>query len=113
MTIKPTDDIQPAAGPSSEIQSPGGASKPRPVPAAVPSDSAAPDLESRVQARRAALTARLTELSDDTQLEAAKERDQIKAKLSEVAHIIKEGVVDGWGSIGDVARRKLDHWLAS
>jgi len=73
----------------------------------------APDLESRINTRRKELIARLVELKSDTRIEVAETRDKLKAKLSELAHIIKEGVVDGWASIGDVARQRLDHWLAT
>jgi len=71
------------------------------------------DLESRINMRRDEIIARLVELKSDTRIEVAEMRDKLKAKLSELAHIIKEGVVDGWASIGDVAKRKLDHWLAT
>jgi hypothetical protein len=63
--------------------------------------------------RRAELIAKLVELRADNRIEATEARDKLKAKLSELAHIIKESVVDGWASIGDVAKHKLDHWLTS
>jgi len=70
------------------------------------------DLEARINARRAEIIARLGALKEVTGIEAATARSQLKAKLSELGHIIKEGVVDGWASIGEIAKRKLDHWLA-
>lgn len=78
----------------------------------VPHATAEPALESRIKVRRAELVAKLRELRADTRLEATEAGDKLKAKLSEVAHIIKEGVVDGWTSLGDTAKHKLEHWLA-
>jgi hypothetical protein len=69
-------------------------------------------LESRISARRMELIHKIHELKTDTRVGAVEARDKLKAKLSELAHIIKEGVVDGWTSLGDIAQRKLDHWLA-
>jgi hypothetical protein len=71
------------------------------------------DLESRINTRRNEIIARLVELKADTRIEVAEARDKLKAKLSELRHIIKEGVVDGWASIGDVVKQRLDHWLAN
>ncbi len=71
-----------------------------------------PDLESRVTARRAELIAKLIELKADTRREAIEARDKLKAKLSELAHIVKWGIVDGWASLGGPVTHKLDQWLA-
>jgi hypothetical protein len=79
---------------------------------AVPLTPPASDLEARVKVRRVALVARLRELREDTRHEAAEAGDKLKAKLSEVGHIIKEGVVDGWASISDTVKQKLERWLA-
>jgi hypothetical protein len=87
-----------------------------PVPAAAPMIGPVfvpPDLESRITARRAEIIARLVELKADTRSEAAETRDKLKAKLSELGHIIKQGVVDGWANLHDVVKQRLDHWLAS
>jgi hypothetical protein len=122
MTTNTTDDSEPATEVGPQIKAafkshpgiathlaismpPGVAST---VTAATPGD-----LESRIKDRRAEIIAKLVELRPDTRLEATEERGKLKAKLSELAHIIKEGVVDGWANLGDVAKRKLDHWLAS
>ena len=72
-----------------------------------------PDLESRIKTRRNDIIARLVALKADTRIETLELRDKLKAKLSELGHIIKEGVVDGWASLGDTAKQKLDHWLAT
>jgi hypothetical protein len=70
-----------------------------------------PDLESRIKVRREQLIAKLRALRADTRLEAIQAGDKLKAKLSEIAHILKEGVVDGWASLGDNVKHKLEHWL--
>jgi hypothetical protein len=71
------------------------------------------DLESRVKARRDEIIVKLRELKAETGLDAVQARDRLKAKLSELGNIIKETVVDGWASIGDIGKRRLDRWLAS
>ena len=76
------------------------------------SNSTEPDLESRITTRRNELIAKLFELNTETRVGTAEIRDKLKARLSELAHIIKEGVVDGWASLGDKATQKLDRWLA-
>lgn len=69
------------------------------------------DLESRIQQRRAELIATLGALRADSRLAAIEVRDRLKARLSELAHIIKVGVVDGWTNLGDTVKRKLEDWL--
>ena len=84
----------------------------RPQADADTSPSVPLDLERRINARRAEIIARLVALKAETSIEAAAARSQLKARLSELGHIIKEGVVDGWANIGAIAKSKLDHWLA-
>jgi hypothetical protein len=71
-----------------------------------------PDLETRIKAHRADLIAKLAELRTNKRLVATQVGDKLRAKLSDLAHIIKEGVVDGWGSLTDPVKQKLEHWLA-
>jgi len=78
----------------------------------IPSVTSGPDLEARVAARRAELIAKLTEFKRDVRIEATEFSDKLKAKLSELAHIIKGGVVDGWANLSAATTAKLDHWLA-
>jgi hypothetical protein len=109
MTIQTTKSDRPDAKSDMAIEQPV-TTKTQPglgVSAAAPE----PDLESRIKVRRVEMVAKLRELRTDISLEAAEAGDKIKAKLSELAHIIKEGVVDGWTSIGDNAKHKLDSWL--
>ena len=56
----------------------------------------APDLESRIHQRRTELIATLGELKADLRLATTEVRDRMKARLSELARIIKLGVVDSW-----------------
>jgi hypothetical protein len=76
---------------------------------ATPSEQ--PDLQSRIATRRAALIKTLVELKADTRAEAAVTRDKLKAKLSDLAHVVKWGIVDGWVGIGKPLTDKLEHWL--
>jgi hypothetical protein len=62
--------------------------------------------------RRAELVAQLRELRADRRLEAGEAGDKLKARLSELAHLLKWGVVDGWASLGDKVKHRLEHWLA-
>lgn len=78
----------------------------------VPTAAAEADLESRINQRRAELIATLGELRSDLRLATTEVRDRMKARLSELAHIIKAGVVDGWTNLGDTVKHKLEHWLA-
>lgn len=70
------------------------------------------DLESRIQQRRGELIATLGLLRADPRLVTTEARDSLKARLSELAHIIRGGVVDGWTNLGDTVKHKLEHWLA-
>jgi hypothetical protein len=70
-----------------------------------------PDLKALIHARRAELIKVLVELKADTGMAAAEARDKLKARLSELAHVVKWGVVDDWASVGDPVTKKLQQWL--
>src|SRR3954453_6185147 len=70
-----------------------------------------PDLQSRINVRHLALVARLREFRADMDVEAIEAGDKLKAKLSELSHIIKGGVVDGWASLGNNVKSRLERWL--
>jgi len=78
----------------------------------VPHATSEPDLESRIKVRRAELIAKLGELKADKRLAATEARDKLKARLSELAHIGKWGIADGWASLADAVKHRLEHWLA-
>lgn len=77
----------------------------------VPPATSEPDLESRIKVRRTELIATLHELRADKRIEAREAGDKLRAKLSELAHILKWGVVGDWASTGDQVKHKLEHWL--
>jgi hypothetical protein len=70
-------------------------------------------LESLINTRRAELIFKLSELRASMQLEAVEAGDKIKARLSELSHIVKDGIVDGWANLSDTVKHKLDSWLAA
>ena len=110
MTINTTKDVRPEtkADPAGE---PPIVSKAAPSVAASPPPFE-PELEVRVMARRAELVARLKELGADVRQEATEAAGKLKAKLSELAHIVKLGVVDGWANVHGGVTSKLEQWLA-
>ena len=109
MTINTTRDPRPDTM-SGLANEPPITSKTQPG-LAVPPASSEPDLASRIKVRRAELIAKLGELKVDVRLEATEARDKLKAKLSELAHLLKWGVVDGWASLGDNVKHRLEDWL--
>jgi hypothetical protein len=71
------------------------------------------DLEIRVAKRKQELISEIVEhKKNSSRAGSAEAIDQIKARLSELAHIVKEGVVDGWANVGPSATLKLDAWIA-
>ena len=93
---------------------------PKPSPATpnltvvAPPAAAAPvelDLETRVARRKDELVAKLAELQSNAEITAVEMRDRIKSQLSQLAHHVKEGVVDGWANINNATRTKLARWL--
>jgi|ERR1044071_1668093 hypothetical protein len=73
--------------------------------------TAEPDLQSRINVRHVALVARLCELRADMDVDAIEAGDKLKAKLSELSHIIEGGIVDGWASLGNNVKSRLERWL--
>ena len=71
------------------------------------------DLEARVETRKRELISEIVEHKKNSLRPGAAEAiDRAKARLSELAHIVKEGVVDGWANVGPAAKLKLDEWMA-
>ena len=83
-----------------------------PAEVALPHVAAKTDLQSRINERREALIDKIAGLRGDKRPEATESRDKLKAKLSELAHMIKWGVADGWASLGAPLTNKLEQWLA-
>lgn len=64
-------------------------------------------------ARKTALIAEIIEHKLNSSRTGATEAiDALKARLSELARIVKEGVGDGWATVGPAARTRLDQWMA-
>lgn len=112
MMVMTTNTIKGAAPEANALAAiePPSADKAQPTPA-TPGASAEPDLASRIQLRREELIRKLREIRADTRLATAEGRDRLKASLSELARIIKTGVVDGWSSLGESVKHKLESWL--
>ena len=70
------------------------------------------DLESRVANRKRELIAEIEDHRRNiSRPGAAVAIDIIKARLSELTHIVKEGVVDGWANVSASTTLKLDEWI--
>jgi hypothetical protein len=69
------------------------------------------DLMKRVEIRKQELITTLRELKNTVTDDAAATRDAIKKRLSEIGHALKEGLVNGSGEVGDVARSRIERWL--
>lgn len=83
------------------------------APVKPPTATPPSDLETRVENRKRELIAEIVENKKNSLRPGAAEAiDKAKARLSELAHIVKEGVVDGWANVGQTAKRKLDEWMA-
>jgi hypothetical protein len=96
------------AGSTGEIENPIVG---QPPPAAVLPAASEPDLQSRIRERRAALIDKLATLRGDVRAESVELRDKLKARLSELAHIVKWGVVGGWVSLAAPLTSRLELWL--
>jgi len=82
------------------------------VPANPSKATASSDLETRVADRKRELISEIVELKQSSRTDAPETIDRLKARLSELARILKDGVVDGWANIGDRTRSRLDDWIA-
>lgn len=82
-------------------------------PASVsPSRANEEDLETRVANRKRELITEIIELKKSSRVDAAESIDRLKARLSDLAYLMKEGAVDGWANVGEGLRVKLDAWIA-
>ena len=71
------------------------------------------DLEVRVAKRKRELISEIVDHKKNSSRPGAAEAvDRLKDRLSELAHIVKECVVDGWANVGPSAQLKLDEWIA-
>jgi len=72
------------------------------------------DLETRVANRKQELISEIIEHKmNSSRFGAADAIEKIKARLSILAHIVREeGVADGWANMSPSAKLKLDEWIA-
>ena len=71
------------------------------------------DLKTRVANRKQELIAEIVEHKmNSSRFGAAHEIEKIKLRLSVLADIVKEGVVDGWANVSPRAKLRLDEWMA-
>jgi hypothetical protein len=71
------------------------------------------DLQTRVENRRRDLISEIVEHKKNScRSGAADAIDRGRARLLELAHIVKEGVVDGWANVAPGAKLRLDEWLS-
>jgi hypothetical protein len=69
------------------------------------------DLESRVENRKRDLISEIVEhKKNSSRAGAAAGIDRAKSRLTELAHILKDGVV--WTNVGPSAKLRLDEWMA-
>jgi hypothetical protein len=65
------------------------------------------ELQDRIEARKHALLAKLSELKADARHEAADLRTRVEHRLEELELHLKAG----WASVNAEARTRLNHWL--
>jgi len=75
--------------------------------------SPAASLETRVENRKQDLISEIIEhKKNSSRAGAAAAIDTIKARLSDLAYIVKQDLVDGWANVAPSAKLKLDEWIA-
>jgi hypothetical protein len=86
---------------------------PKHAPAPAATVARASDLEARVEYRKRELISEIVEhKKNSSRAGAAEAIDRAKARLTELARIVKEGVVDGWANVDQTAKLKLDEWMS-
>ena len=71
-------------------------------------------LEIRVENRKRELISEIVEHKKNcSRAGAAEGIERAKARLSILAYLVKEGVVDGWARVGPKATTRLNDWLAT
>ena len=75
--------------------------------------SHAASLETRVENRKQDLISEIIEhKKNSSRAGAAAAIDTIKVRLSDLAYIVKQDLVDGWANVAPSAKLKLDEWIA-
>jgi hypothetical protein len=109
---QPMQSVLERAGAAAARERGGARVKPDVVPirADLPNPKAL-DLEARVSERKRQLIEELLEHKKRSGLAAIETVDAIKRRLSELEHLIKQTVVDGWPNVGDSARARFELWI--
>ena len=69
------------------------------------------DLESRIADRKRELIEELIEHKKRSGLPAVEAVDAIKRRLTQLEHLVKQSVVDGWSNVSEAARARLELWI--
>jgi hypothetical protein len=70
------------------------------------------ELETRVTNRKRELISEIIEHKKNScRAGAAEAIDRIKARLSDLGHIVRLDLVDGWANVGPEAKLALDRWV--
>jgi hypothetical protein len=69
-------------------------------------------VEARVADRKRELIEELIEHKKSSHVGAPYAIDQLTARLSDLAHIVKHDVVDGWTHMSPGAKRRVEEWIA-
>jgi predicted transcriptional regulator len=62
--------------------------------------------------RKRELITEIIEFKKSSRVDAAESIERLKSRLSDLAYLMKEGVVDGWANVDERSRVKLDAWIA-
>ncbi len=68
-------------------------------------------LENRVADRKRELIAELIEHKKRSGLPSVEAVDAIKRRLTQLEHLVKQNVVDGWSHVSEGARAKFELWI--
>jgi len=71
-----------------------------------------PSVEARVEHRKRELIDELIEHKKSSRVGATYSIGRLQARLSDLAHIVKHDVVDGWTHMSPGAVRKVEEWIA-
>ncbi len=69
------------------------------------------DLEARVSDRKRELVAELIEHKKRSGLASVEAVDAIKRRLTQLEHLVKQNISDGWMNISEAARAKFELWI--
>lgn len=72
-----------------------------------------PDLEARITSRKREMILEIIEhKKNPSRFGASVAVDSLKARLTDLADIVRDGVTNGWASLAPHTQVQLDAWLA-